>query len=174
MILSAWVPAWCLDEERRVLAIGDRFSSWLTFEETAPPDADDMPGVQTLAAVARPLPRWDGELSPHPVVLDVDGGTLYWDAARPVAGPVAVTGTVSFNNVDAPDGFPETAGVLRRVRMRWTPTHGHARYTRHEDVERSYLPSWDEAPPASVVRTSRVRLRWAGCLVDLELGATEA
>ena len=53
----------------------------------------------------------------HPTIVDSDGAAIYWDAPRPVAGPVDVTGVVSANNVDAPDGFPMTAGVVTRVRM---------------------------------------------------------
>lgn len=174
MILSVWVPAWCLDEERRVIAVGERFSSWMTFEEAPLPDSDGdgHHGVQTLRAVARPIPRWGGERGPHPVALELDGAVLYWDAARPASGLVEVAGTVTFNNAAAPEGFPDTEGVLRRIRMRWAPTHGDARYTRYEDVERSYLPGWDDVPPAAVARTSPVRLRWSGCLIDLELSTS--
>ena len=44
---------------------------------------------------------------------------LYWEAPDPVEGPVEVIGMVGTNNIDAPDGFPETTGVVRRIRMEW-------------------------------------------------------
>ncbi len=44
---------------------------------------------------------------------------MYWDAPERVTGAIEVPGTISTSNVDAPEGLPETSGVLRRVRMVW-------------------------------------------------------
>lgn len=155
-----------------MLVVGQRFSAWLTFEEVAGNRGGD-PEAQVLHALARPLPRWQGQTSPHPVALEVDGGTLYWDSPRDVTGPVQLTGTIAFNNVDAPDGLPLTTGVLRRIRMEWRPTHGTIGRAQYDDVDRSYLPSWEDPPPAAAASTSPVRLRWSGCLVDIDLAGSE-
>jgi len=159
VIVTLRIPDWELDEERRALRVGDVFSTWLTFT------ASERCGgpaelVQEIRGTARPLPTWAGaELGRHPAQIDVDGGALYWDAPDPVAGAVNVVGTVSSNNVDAPDGFPRTSGVVRRVRMEWRefvmspdgswrPTSDEAHY---EEVAASYLTApehWVDDPAA--------------------------
>lgn len=142
MLLSVWVAEWVLDEDRRTLGVGETLTEWLTFTdvERLPHVAPEC--VQTIRGLARPLPRWPGtEDGHHPVSISVDGATLYWDAPRPVDGPVELAGVVSLNNIDAPDGFPVTRGVIRRVRMEWQATG---------------------------TGTDGQALRWSGCLVDLE------
>lgn len=114
--------------------------------------------------------------------ISVDGATLCWDAPRPVDGSVELTGVVSLNNIDAPDGFPVTTGIIRRVRMEWqatgTGTDGQpmslppdAR-SHYEDVPVSYLPGYDAGPgpgfPHAPAAISAQALRWSGCLVDLD------
>ena len=119
MILTVRVATWELEENGRVLSVGDEFSSWLTFHEA---DATSTPAqdVQMILGSARPLPTWPGEgLAVHPVQIDLADGALYWEAPGPVEGPVEVIGTVCTNNIDAPDGCPETTGVVRRIQMEW-------------------------------------------------------
>ena len=184
MILSVWVVEWYLDEDRRVLQVGDTISSWLTIEDAERLQLHPDERLQTVRGVARALPRWRGaEDGRHPVAVDIDGGTLYWDAPERVEGTIEVTGTISLNNVDAPYGFPTTDGVVRRVRMEWQeyefagdgsrlrPTPGtHPLY---EDVLASYLPTFDYSPTRSIAHGDERRdvssLRWTGCLVDLDL-----
>jgi hypothetical protein len=184
VILSVWVVEWYLDEDRRVLQVGDTISSWLTIEDSERLQLRPHERLQGVRGVARALPRWRGaEDGRHPVAVDIDGGTLYWDAPERVEGTVEVTGTISLNNVDAPDGFPTTDGVVRRVRMEWQeyefagdgsrlrPTPGtHPLY---EDVLVSYLPTPDDSPTRSIAHGDERRdvssLRWAGCLIDLGL-----
>lgn len=185
MPLSVWVAEWVLDEDRRTLRVGDTLSEWLTLEEVerlphAPPEC-----VQSIRGVARALPPWPGtEDGRHPVSVSVAGATLYWDAPRPVDGPVEITGVVSLNNVDAPDDFPATRGVIRRVRMEWratgTGTDGQrvslpGAAIHYEEVPVSYLPGYDDGPgpgfPHAPAATAAQALRWSGCLVDLDPGA---
>ena len=184
MIVSVWVVEWYLDEDRRVLQAGDTISSWLTFEDEERLQLRPRERLQTIRGVARALSRWPGtEDGRHPVAIDIDGGTLYWDAPERVEGTIEVTGTISLNNTDAPDGFPTTHGVVRRVRMEWheyecardgsrkRPTPGtHPLY---EDVLASYLPTGDASPTTSVAdhdeRRDLSSLRWTGCLIDLDL-----
>jgi hypothetical protein len=182
------VAEWVLDEDRRTLGVGETLAEWLTFTEVErlPQVAPDR--VQTIRGLARPLPRWPGtEDGHHPVSISVDGATLYWDAPRPVDGPVELAGVVSLNNIDAPDGFPVTRGVIRRVRMEWqatgTGTDGQrvslpGAAIHYEDVPVSYLPGYDDGPgpgfrltPAAIAAQA---LRWSGCLVDLDPDTPEA
>ena len=145
MVLSVWVAEWILDEDRRTVRVDDALTEWLTFIEVERLPHVPAGQLQTLRGVARDLPRWPGtEDGRHPVSISVDGATLYWDAPRPVDGSVEITGVVFLNNIDAPDGFPVTRGVIRRVRM-----------------ER-------QAPGTAPDGTPLPALRWSGCLVDLE------
>lgn len=189
MVLTVWVAEWVLDEDRRTLGVGDTLSEWLTLEEVerlphVPPER-----VQSIRGLARPLPRWPGtEDGHHPVSISVDGATLYWDAPRPVDGSVELTGVVSLNNIDAPDGFPVTRGAIRRVRMEWqatgTGTDGKrvslppGAASHYEDVPVSYLPGYDDGPgpgfPLDPAAISAQALRWSGCLVDVEPDAPVA
>ena len=86
-----------------------------------------------------------------------------------------VIGVVSANNVDAPDGFPLTNGIVSRVRMQWQdyrlgqnhawhPISGTARC---EDVTSSYLP--DPGLPDPAQHAEATRLTWTGVLVDLDV-----
>lgn len=148
MILTVRVPTWELEEVGRVLRVGDVVSTWLTFREAdaIPPLAE---GVQVLEGAARSLPSWPGgTMHGNPVQIDFAGGALYWDAPESIEGAVEVAGTVCTNNVDAPDGFPETTGVLRRIQMEWDDfvmgSDGAWRSTgdgrRYEEVPATYFP----------------------------------
>ena len=174
MIVRLWIPDWQLEDDRRVLTVGDRFSTWLTFDES---ERFDGPAerVQEIRGVARPLPTWPGaERDRHPVQIHVDGGDLYWDAPEPVEGAVEIAGSVSSNNVDAPDGFPTSSGVVRRIRMEWHELvmrpdgsghdpHGQVSY---EEVTATYFPPLERplvnpaAEPGTIRRavTRHVRL----------------
>ena len=98
-----------------------------------------------------------------------------------------ITGVVSLNNIDAPDGFPATRGVIRRVRMEWqatgTGTDGQrvslpGAASHYEEVPVGYLPGYDDGPgpgfPRAPAAISAQALRWSGCLVDLDTGAPVA
>jgi hypothetical protein len=81
-MLTVRVPAWELEEDGRVLSVGDTVSSWLTFEESR---VTQLLGdsVQVIRGTARRLPRWPGATGArHPVRLDVAAAALYWDAPR--------------------------------------------------------------------------------------------
>jgi hypothetical protein len=166
VILTVRVPEWELHEDARVLAVGDEVSFWLTFDE-AERGALSADLVQVIRGVARPVPRWPGaEFQRHPTRVDLDGAALYWNAPQSVAGAVEIVGTVSSNNVDAPQGFPETRGVVRRVRMEWqelvlvdqvgtwSNETGEARY---EEVPVSYLPATEVAPTDPVDQAAAIR-----------------
>jgi hypothetical protein len=119
MVLTVHVPEWELEESGRVLSVGDEHRCWLSFEE-APRSARSADKVRVIRGVAVPLRAWPGaELGRYPVRIELDAGVLYWDAPEPVSGALEVAGTVSSNAVDAPDGFPETTGVIRRLRREW-------------------------------------------------------
>ena len=184
MIVAVWVVDWYLDEDRRVLRAGDTIASWLRFEDAERLQLRPNERLQTIRGVARALPRWPGtEDGRHPVAIDIDGGTLYWDAPERLEGTIEVTGTISLNNIDAPDGFPTTHGVVRRVRMAWQEfefAKGGGRlgpkpgtHLLYEDVLASYLPTFDDSPPRSIADRDHRRdlssLRWTGCLIDLDL-----
>ena len=180
MILLVRVPAWVLDEDRRCISVGDELSSWLTFEDEERPGLSGA-AIRTLQGVAHVLRPWPGsEDGCIPTALVVGGTTLYWDAPRRAEGPVEISGTISTNNVDAPDGFPCTTGVVRRVRMEWRRLedgqHGAATFVGaealHEDVSSTYLPGWDDGPLTDLGEPAPRRLRWTGCLVDLEVGGS--
>jgi hypothetical protein len=148
MLLTVRVPEWELEESGRVLSVGDQEQFWLTFEE-AEGRAPATERINLIRGVAVPLPTWPGaEFGRNPVRIDVEGGALYWDAPEPVTGSIEVAGTISTNDVDAPEGFPETSGVLRRVLMVWADfvispegvwlSTGEG--TRYEEVTSTYFP----------------------------------
>jgi hypothetical protein len=119
MLLTVEVSEWELEERGRILCVGDRERFWLTFEE-AERRAPAAERINVIRGVAVPLPPWPGaEFGWHAVRIDIEGGALYWDAPERTTGAIEVAGTISTNHVDAPEGFPETTGVLRRVRMVW-------------------------------------------------------
>ena len=170
MLLTVQVPEWDLEDSRRVLRVGDRMRSWLTFEE-AERRAPAPERLNVVRGIAVPLSSWPGaELGRHPVRIDVDGGALYWDAPERLTGPIEVRGTISAHRVDAPDGLPETTGVLRRVRMVWTDValdrDGRSRSTgegaRYEEVAATYFPADERAAVDPEVEAGLLRMaRWA-------------
>lgn len=117
VLLKVWIAEWVLEEDNRVLGIGDELTSWLNFSETERRHFHPA-STNTLTATATPLPTWPGqEWHRHPTRLDVGGVSLYWDAPDPATGTVAVQGTVEYQRIDAPRGFPETTGQVRGLRI---------------------------------------------------------
>lgn len=178
MGLTVLIPAWHLEEDAAVVSVGDHLSTWLEFHEST---RWDQPPVRQhrLRGLARVIPAWPGaESGRHPTVIEALDATIYWDAPQPASGAVDVTGVVSANNVDAPDGFPETEGVVTRVRMEWQayqpgdnsvsyPVPGTSRY---EDLQTSYLPGPE--PIDSTAHADRLFV-WTGVLVDLDVTGNE-
>ena len=176
MNLRVRVQAWELEEDGRVLTTGDEISSWLTFREAEPSSASAEP-VQVIRGVASGLPNWPGaELGRHPVQIYIDGALLYWDAPEPLEGEIEVSGTVSTNTVDAPEGFPATRFTVRRVQMEWQDLphwgggvwgneNGLARY---EEVEETYLPA-HEAEAEAEAAVDATQTRWTGVLMDVKV-----
>ena len=175
MVLTVHVPAWQLEEELAVLSVGDTLDTWLRLEESSwpghPPER-----IHRLSGVARAIPSWDGAgLGTHPTAIVSGDATVHWDAPRPVTGPVEVVGVVSTTDIDAPDGFPTTRGVVLRARMEWQHYRlGEDRVrrlvvglSRYEDVRSTYLPPPEpDRPPA---RPGTIEAVWAGVLVDLDV-----
>lgn len=160
VILTVRVPTWELEESHRVLGVGDEVSSWLTFYETDRTSAlaED---VQVISGKVRPLPNWpDAGLGLRPVQIDLAGGALYWEATDPAEGVVEVVGTVYTNNLDAPDGFPQTTGVVRRIRMEWQDVelgqdgswHRVADGLHYEEVSQTYFPPIEIEEPDPEVK----------------------
>jgi hypothetical protein len=148
VLLTLGVSDWELEESGRVLSVGDQEQFWLTFED-AERRAPATERVNLIRGLAVPFPTWPGaEFGRHPVRIDVEGGALYWDAPERVTGPIEVAGTIGTNNVDAPKGFPQTTGVVRRVRMVWSDFvispegvwRGTGQGTRYEEVTSTYFP----------------------------------
>jgi hypothetical protein len=170
VIWTVRVAAWELEENGRVLTVGDEVSSWLTFHEADAMSASAQ-DVQTIRGRARPLPTWPGGgFGAHPVQIDLAAGALYWDAPDQVEGAVEVVGTVCTNNIDAPDGFPETTGVVRRTRMDWRDYvmgsdkswRGVSGGPRYEEVPETYFPPVEiEAPDPEVESELNRRARQA-------------
>ena len=165
VILTVRVPAWELEENRRILAVGDEVSSWLTFQEA---DEDSAPAkeVQVIRGTARRVPTWPGGVrGQHPRQIDLAGATLYWDAPEPVTGAVELVGSVCTNSLDAPDGFPETTGAVRRLRMEWQDYimgedkswHVVRDGVRYEEVSETYFPPAETAAPDEEVEADLAR-----------------
>jgi hypothetical protein len=179
VLLTVRVSDWELESSARVLNVDDEHRCWLTFQEVEP-SASSEAGIAVIRGVAVALPTWPGqEFGRHPVRIDVDNGAFYWDAPEPVTGEVEVRGTVSTNDVDAPDGFPETTGVIRRLRMVWHDVvmgpQGKWIWTsegpRHEEVASTYLPAHERWPPVRTPRETAPDTKetwWTGVLMDLE------
>jgi len=148
VLLTVEVSEWELEESGHILSVGAQEQFWLTFEE-AGLRAPATERVNLIRGVAVPLGSWPGgEFGRHPVRIDVKGGALYWDAPEQVSGPIEVAGTISTNNLDAPAGFPQTTGVLRRIRMMWAGFvigpegvwRSAGEGTRYEEVTSTYFP----------------------------------
>lgn len=172
VILVVHVPEWVMDEDRRVVAVGDSFRSWLTMDEE---ERHFVPSesVSRIQGQARLLPDWAGaEYQRFPVRVDLGAAALYWDAPAPVEGPIDIRGVCRHNNIDAPNGFPETIGVVRRVRMEWRTFEGNGKGdfevtnkpALYENVRVSSLPQWPE--PGS--REAMAAL-WTGLLLDIDI-----
>jgi hypothetical protein len=145
---------WQLEEDSRVIAVGDEVSFSLVLEEVAAETSDA--GVETVRGNARALPSWpSAQGGRHPVRIDVGGGAVYFGAPTPIEGPVEVVGRVVSDDVDWPEATPATRGVVRRVRMEWSERVQYAPGTwggtstppRYEDVPATYLP--DHERPSS-------------------------
>lgn len=170
MLLTVLVSDWELEESGRILSVGDRDRFWLTFAEVGRGARAPEP-VSAIRGVAVPLPDRPGaELGRHPVRIDLDAGALYWDAPEPVTGAIDVVGTISTNDVDVPEGFPETSGVVRRLRMVWQDfvfsPGGVWRSTgdgsRYDEVTSTYFPASDRTALAPGVEAElRRRARQA-------------
>lgn len=178
MVLTVEVSDWELEESGRIVRVGDDVRLWLIFEEAA----RSVPGTQRASRLrgrAVPLESWPGaEFGRHPTRIDVEGGAVYWDAPEPVSGPIEAVGTIRSNTVDAPDGFPGTSAVVRRLRMVWDDvvvgTDGDpvVAATRYEEVASTYVPR--RRAPARSAGEAAIDRRWAGVLMDLETaGARE-
>lgn len=148
MLLTVEVSAWELEDAGRVLSVGDPVQFWLTFEQ-AKGRSHVGERVSVIRGVAVPLPTWHGAgFERHPLRIDVEGGALYWDAPERITGPIQVVGTIRTNNVDAPEGFPETSGVVRRLWMVWDDLalgpegvwRSDPEGTRYEEVTSTYFP----------------------------------
>lgn len=154
MILTVHVEGWQLEEDGRILRVGDDFSGLLFFEEAGrwlmPPES-----LQQIAGRARPI-AWDWhEAHRHPVQVEVGSAALYWSAPEHMVGDVRLTGGVNVDSTDAPEDFPATHGVIRRIRMEWREYVREARswqfnndQARYEDVPRATC-----LPTASSSRT---------------------
>jgi hypothetical protein len=131
--------------------------------------------VGSIRGVARLLPSWPGAgAGRYPVQIDVERGALYWDAPEKVEGVVEIAGQVSSNDIDAPDGFPATTGVVRRILMEWREfvefksrswrnEGGRARY---EKVPATYFPVGDHEPTGAALGATKTV--WTGVLIELE------
>jgi hypothetical protein len=147
--LKVWVADWQLEEDMRIVSIGDEVAFPLTFQ-----DAERSPRTaeltQAIDGIARPLPASPASnAASRPVRIDVDGAALYWSPPTAVEGPVHVEGAVVSNAGEEDwDGFPATRGIVRRVRMEWrelvhyAPRQWRAEtdVARYEDVTASSLP----------------------------------
>ncbi|QFQ31524.2 hypothetical protein EEW87_016065 [Janibacter melonis] len=171
MVLPVRIPDWIIEGDGWHVARGAVLQMWLTFSEESryhlPP-----PGVVGLRATATPLSPWPGaELGRHPTRLDADGACIYWDAPSPVAGVVSVRGGLEGHAMDAPEGFPMAAGVVRRVRDLWGGwSEGEVAraVVVGEDVDVSRPPPTHVVTPG-VIPGRDDRGSWSGALVDLEV-----
>ena len=176
MPLPVVVPGWEIECCLEPPSVGDLVEWPLQFVERENPEGAPDPTLVALQAVATPLPDWEGATEERwPVRLDLPGGSFYWDAPKEVeAGPVELRGYLLLvRHGDAPDDFPETTGIVRRVQVSAT------RYAQSEPGV-SFWPSID--PPDVHYRDVPTAPSWFdhdlsetrdrlddGVLVDLEL-----
>lgn len=168
MLLTVSIPEWSLDEDNRVIAVGDVFESWLVLVE-----AERRPhapgGLQRIHGEATALPGWAGAAwGRYPVRVDTGAAALYWDAPEPVSGPIELSGWVEATNVDAPPAFPATSGTVRRVAMEWSDVDTTGLHERRAMLETAW---YAEVPASRLVRRD---LHAAGplltaVLIDLEV-----
>ncbi|WP_201464626.1 hypothetical protein [Janibacter melonis] len=171
MVLPVRIPDWVIEDGGWHVGRGAVLQMWLTFTEESR-YTQPRPGVVELHATATPLSPWPGaELGRHPTRLDADGAYIYWDAPSPVSGAVRVRGGLEGHTVDAPQGFPMVAGVVRRVRDVWGGwSEGEAPRATvlGDDVDVSRRPTGDVVTPGVMPRPD-ARGSWLGALVDLEV-----
>ena len=172
MRIVVHIPDWVMESGHAAVEVAGLLSGWLVMKEaerfSAPSEA-----VQRIQGHATPLADWPGgELGRRPVRVDVGAAALYWDAPSPVTGPVDLEAMVQYNTADAPEGFPETEGVVRRLRMEWKTfvmkddfvsraVDGSARY---DDVPLSFIPLQPFQGQNRAAYTS-----WTGLLADVEI-----
>ena len=156
MGLTVWAPFWWLEEDRRVIGEGEEVAFDLILDVATDQRAGGL--VQRITGLARPFPAsgepWAGG---NPVRIDAGGAALFWEAPAPVEGPVTLDVVISVDVLaDVPSGFPSTVGVVRRVRMAWSDPvqacgddESIPPPMRFEDVQATYLPSYDSDDPRS-------------------------
>ncbi|MCM3556789.1 hypothetical protein M3697_17025 [Janibacter melonis] len=134
--------------------------------------ATSLPAADGSGHPSRAIATWPGaELGRHPTRFDADGACIYWDAPSPVAGVVSVRGGLEGHTMDAPEGFPMAAGVVRRVRDLWGGwSEGEVAraVVVGEDVDVSRPPPTHVVTPG-VIPGRDDRGSWSGAFVDLEV-----
>ncbi len=91
--------------------------------------------------------------------------------AGPVEGLVDIRGVIRNNNADAPNGFPETPGVVRPLRMEWRTFNDDGQResevrnepAHYEDVKISYLPNRPD------MDHTEAKARYGRVLVDIDI-----
>lgn len=171
-MLTVFVYFWDLEDSREVLRVGQRVEWRLTFDEG--PDGRRPEHVQEVRGSVSRLTSWEGTPLPPDTgacgLSLASGGTLYWAWPPPPAleGEVTVTGTVQRDGPqNAPDDFPLTSGVIRRIRMETQMADIRMGRVVHRDdpplyeaVEESYFPPLHR-PNGQM---------WTGVLVHLDDG----
>ncbi|WP_161972256.1 hypothetical protein [Corynebacterium neomassiliense] len=117
-ILPVTVHTWhVMDEGRPQAVLGDTVAVELVFRETDPESGDAV----TFDAWAEEMPGARAVTPENPVwqtVLRGDGWVARWDADRPVAGPVRVTGELHHDPPAGPGtGLQPTRGRVSRLQF---------------------------------------------------------
>jgi hypothetical protein len=169
-MLKVHISGWELEEDRWVVRLGDEVSFWMFFMEADPSSASHEE-LQEIYGEARPVAWEHAEAGRSPVRLDVGPAMLCWEAPRPVSGEVRLVGTICRDATDAPPGFPETRGIVRRIRMEYTPYKKSGTGERlpnaddqkqYVDVAKSFFPAGpDSASSMSSLEVARALVRRA-------------
>jgi hypothetical protein len=171
-MLKVFVHSWDLEDHGEVLRVGQRVAWRLVFLEAS--DGPLREHVQEVRGTASRLAGWEG--TPLPSDTDAcnlspsSGGSLYWSkpSSNAVDVEVVVVGTIRRDGPqDAPDDFPLTSGVIRRVRMETRTFVVESRRVEYgdeppsyEDVDETYYLPWlDQGKHRA----------WTGVLVDLDV-----
>jgi hypothetical protein len=167
VLLKVHISDWELEEDGWVLKLGDEVSFWMFLAEADSTSTGEE--LQELHGQARPLAWEHVAHGRHPVRLDVGPAALYWEAPEPITGDVRIIGAIRHDATEAPPGFPDTRGIVRRIRMEWTSytkaTTGEWRpgasdLTQYVDVATSYFPpDPDSAPSVSLPEATRAAAR---------------
>lgn len=176
MLLPVFVESWQIECCMEPFTIGDQVQWSLLFVERGRFEPETGPeGQIELNGYAEPI-SWEAtEQGRTSIQLSTGSANLYWSAPSPVDGTVTVRGSVyEDHHGDVPDDFPDTSGIIRRLRVQTRPFEQDAQSPgirvpaavppTYRDVDTS--PKWFNTTHVDIHEDADLE---TGVLVDLDV-----